>query len=110
MYITLFTHPAGFAGRLDRDDNLGISLSAVLSAVKGCHPEGVNPLTPRIQRLCVLNVTLETERKKKRKKNETKNKRETEIDCVSHQQHAYVIESPEQMKIIDKAPHAAQTH
>lgn len=57
MYVTLFTHPAGFAGRLDRDDNLGVSLSAVLSAVEGCHPEGVNPLTLRIQRLCVLNVT-----------------------------------------------------
>lgn len=56
-YVTLFTDPAGFAGRLDCDHNLGIGLSTVLSAVEGGHPESVNTLTLRIQRLCVLNVT-----------------------------------------------------
>lgn len=54
---TVFTHPAGFAGRLDRDDDLGVRLSAVLPAVEGGHPEGVNALTLGIQRLGVLNVT-----------------------------------------------------
>lgn len=55
--VTLITDPAGFAGRLDCDDNLGIGLSAVLSTVEGSHPEGVNTLALRVQRLCVLNVT-----------------------------------------------------
>lgn len=53
----MFTHPAGFAGRLDRDDDLGVRLSAILPAVEGGHPEGVNALTLGIQRLGVLNVT-----------------------------------------------------
>lgn len=55
--VTFITDPAGFAGRLDRDNNLGISLSTVLSTVKGGHPEGVNALMLRIQWLRVLNVT-----------------------------------------------------
>lgn len=55
--VTLITDPAGFAGRFDRDDDLGIGLSAVLPAVEGGHPEGVNTLALRVQRLCVLNVT-----------------------------------------------------
>lgn len=55
--VTLITDPAGFAGRLDRDNNLGISLSAVLSTVEGSHPEGVNTLMLQIQRLRILNVT-----------------------------------------------------
>lgn len=63
--VTLLTDPSRFAGRLDRDDNLCISLSAVLPTVERSHPEGVNTLTLRIQRLCVLNVTLETGRDKR---------------------------------------------
>lgn len=39
------TDPTGFAGRLDGDDNLGISLCSVLSTVKGGHPECKNALT-----------------------------------------------------------------
>lgn len=41
----MITDPAGFAGRLDRDNDLGISLSTILSTVEGGHPEGVNTLT-----------------------------------------------------------------
>lgn len=51
------THPARLAGRFDRDDNLGVSLSTILSTVEGGHPKGVNALMLRIQRLRVLNVT-----------------------------------------------------
>lgn len=53
----VFTHPAWFAGRLDRDNDLGVRLSSVLPAVEGGHPEGVNSLALGIQRLGVLNVT-----------------------------------------------------
>lgn len=55
--VLLITDPAGFAGWLDRDNDLGVGLSAVLSAVEGGHPEGVNTLTLGIQGLRVLNVT-----------------------------------------------------
>lgn len=44
LSVTLITDPAGFAGWLDRDNNLSVSLSAVLSTVEGGHPEGVNAL------------------------------------------------------------------
>lgn len=57
VYFYLFTDPARFAGWLDSDDDLGVSLGTVLSTVEGGHPEGVNALALRIQWLCVLNVT-----------------------------------------------------
>lgn len=41
---TSVTHPARFAGRLDRNGNLGVSLSTILPTVEGGHPEGVNML------------------------------------------------------------------
>lgn len=44
-HVTEFTNPSGFAGRLDRDNNLSVSLSTVLSTVERSHPEGVNALT-----------------------------------------------------------------
>ena len=50
------TVPARFAGRLDSDDHLGVSLSAVLPAVEGGHPEGEQALALGVQRLCVLDV------------------------------------------------------
>ena len=50
------TVPARFAGRLHRDDHLGVGLRAVLPAVEGGHPEGVNALALGVQRLCVLDV------------------------------------------------------
>ena len=50
------TVPARFAGRLHRDDHLGVGLRAVLPAVEGGHPEGVNTLALGVQRLCVLDV------------------------------------------------------
>lgn len=56
-YVTSITDPARFAGWLYCYDDLGISLSTVLSTVEGGHPEGVNALTLRIQWLCVLDVT-----------------------------------------------------
>lgn len=73
--VILITDPAWFAGGLDRDNNLSVGLSSVLSTVEGGHPEGVNTLTLGIQRLCVLNVTQETEDKKERRSD----KRQTEI-------------------------------
>jgi hypothetical protein len=55
--VLLITDPAGFAGRFDRDDDLGVGLSSVLATVERGHPEGVDTLAFRIQWLCVLNVT-----------------------------------------------------
>ena len=54
--VFCLTVPARFAGRLHRDDHLGVGLSAVLPAVEGGHPEGEHALALGVQRLCVLDV------------------------------------------------------